>query len=110
MYRTNKLLSKRETSIKITPFLAKPYININFLNCPKQPYWLSEKYVKKSSIIFGSKIIVHPIYVVETIHKYKPSSIPQIAVVGKSNVGKSSLINALFNYRTVAQTSRTPVK
>ncbi|MGN7612993.1 ribosome biogenesis GTP-binding protein YihA/YsxC [Magnetococcales bacterium HHB-1] len=33
---------------------------------------------------------------------------PEIAFVGRSNVGKSSLINALLNRKKLARTSRTP--
>ncbi len=36
--------------------------------------------------------------------------LPQIAVAGKSNVGKSSLINRLCNRRSLARTSQTPGK
>ena len=36
--------------------------------------------------------------------------LPEIALVGKSNVGKSSLINHLFNERKLARTSATPGK
>jgi len=35
-------------------------------------------------------------------------SLPEIAVVGKSNVGKSSLINALVNRKSLARASHTP--
>jgi len=35
---------------------------------------------------------------------------PEIAVVGRSNVGKSSLINSLLNRRDLAKVSRTPGK
>ncbi|MCP9461423.1 MAG: ribosome biogenesis GTP-binding protein YihA/YsxC [Nitrospira sp.] len=35
---------------------------------------------------------------------------PEIAVVGRSNVGKSSLINSLLNRRELAKVSRTPGK
>lgn len=37
-----------------------------------------------------------------------PHHIPQIAFMGKSNVGKSSLINALCNQHNLARTSNTP--
>ena len=37
-------------------------------------------------------------------------SLPQIAFAGRSNVGKSSLINALLNRKKLAQKSKTPGK
>ena len=39
-----------------------------------------------------------------------PIVLPQLAVAGKSNVGKSSLINALCNRRKLCKTSGTPGK
>lgn len=39
-----------------------------------------------------------------------PIDLPQLAVVGKSNVGKSSLINKLCNRRKLCKTSSTPGK
>ena len=35
---------------------------------------------------------------------------PQFAMVGRSNVGKSSLINAVLNRKAVARVSQTPGK
>src|SRR5688572_32496931 len=37
-----------------------------------------------------------------------PDSRAEVAVVGRSNVGKSSLINALSNRNSLARTSKTP--
>lgn len=37
-----------------------------------------------------------------------PASIAEAAMVGRSNVGKSSLINALANRRNLARTSKSP--
>jgi GTP-binding protein len=41
----------------------------------------------------------------------KPTSrLPELAVVGRSNVGKSSLINSIFNRKKLAKISSTPGK
>ncbi len=39
---------------------------------------------------------------------FPPARLPELAVVGRSNVGKSSLINALVHQPGLARTSRTP--
>jgi len=40
--------------------------------------------------------------------QFPPPSLPELAVVGRSNVGKSSLINELTGHAGLARTSRTP--
>lgn len=42
--------------------------------------------------------------------QYPDESLPEIALVGRSNVGKSSLINCLANRKNMARTSSTPGK
>ena len=40
--------------------------------------------------------------------EYPPENLPEIAIAGKSNVGKSSLINTLVNRKNLAKTSSSP--
>ncbi len=42
--------------------------------------------------------------------QYPTSGMPEIAFAGKSNVGKSSLINGLINRKKLARTSSAPGK
>lgn len=42
--------------------------------------------------------------------QYPADGIPEIALAGRSNVGKSSLINGLLNRKSFARTSQTPGK
>ncbi|MCL4637694.1 MAG: ribosome biogenesis GTP-binding protein YihA/YsxC, partial [Olivibacter sp.] len=44
------------------------------------------------------------------IDKLPPPTIPEYAFIGRSNVGKSSLINALTQHKGLAKTSQTPGK
>ncbi|MCX5917387.1 MAG: ribosome biogenesis GTP-binding protein YihA/YsxC [Deltaproteobacteria bacterium] len=40
--------------------------------------------------------------------EYPPGNLPEVAIAGKSNVGKSSLINTLVNRKNLAKTSSEP--
>lgn len=87
--------------------------------------------------LFGLRVFAHPVLVAQTIHRLPLRSFPQVnstrsrrglgrqatffdaiveasfsaqvAIVGHSNAGKSSLVNGLFFGREVARTSKTPV-
>ncbi len=49
-------------------------------------------------------------YSAATVEDLQPPSLPEIAFVGRSNVGKSSLINHLVNQNGLARISKTPGK
>ena len=48
--------------------------------------------------------------VIGVTSKIPDNQMPEIAFAGKSNVGKSSLINALMNRKSLARTSSQPGK
>ena len=48
--------------------------------------------------------------VIGVTSKIPENQMPEIAFAGKSNVGKSSLINALMNRKSLARTSAQPGK
>lgn len=54
--------------------------------------------------------IVNPQFItsVVSVDKFYKTDKPLVAVVGKSNVGKSTLINTLSNRKKLAKTSNTP--
>ena len=59
----------------------------------------------------GRKLFALPcefIWGATSIEGLPPIGAPEIAFAGRSNVGKSSLLNALTNRRTLARTSNTP--
>lgn len=45
-----------------------------------------------------------------TIDQFKNQNLPEIVFMGRSNVGKSSLINSLLNKKNLAKVSQTPGK
>ena len=45
-----------------------------------------------------------------TFSQLPPSNLPEIAFSGRSNVGKSSLLNRLFNRKSLARVSSVPGK
>ena len=45
-----------------------------------------------------------------TPEQFPPDRLPEIAFVGRSNVGKSSLINSLLHRKKLAKVSKTPGK
>lgn len=43
-----------------------------------------------------------------TPKQYPPADLPEVAIVGRSNVGKSSLLNMLCDHKGLARVSKTP--
>lgn len=58
---------------------------------------------------FGGNGKIQFIKSATTISQYPPINLPEIAIVGRSNAGKSSFINSVFNTR-IAKVSGTPGK
>ncbi len=59
------------------------------------------------------KINIHKTELLATVaskKQYPKSVIPEIALVGRSNVGKSSMINRVLNRKSLARVSATPGK
>lgn len=57
--------------------------------------------------MFKEQKFVKSVYSVEDIPKHR---LPEIVLCGRSNVGKSSFINSLFNRKDLAKISSTPGK
>ncbi len=57
-------------------------------------------------------IIKNPRFEVSAVKEsqYPPNGLPEVVLVGKSNVGKSSFVNTMINRRKLARTSSEPGK
>ena len=57
-------------------------------------------------------IVKNPQFEVSAVSKkqYPSNGLPEVVLVGKSNVGKSSFINTMINRKKLARTSSEPRK
>ena len=57
-------------------------------------------------------IVKNPRFEISAVNpkQYPDGDLPEIVLVGKSNVGKSSFINTMINRKNLARTSNTPGK
>ena len=57
-------------------------------------------------------IVKNPKFEISAVNpkQYPKNNLPQIVLVGKSNVGKSSFINTMINRKALARTSSEPGK
>ena len=70
------------------------------------PFLFEVIHLNESVTVIGSE------YVLSAVNRkqYPVEQLPQIAFIGRSNVGKSSLINSLLHRKNLARTSQTPGK
>ncbi|KAL8272442.1 hypothetical protein Esti_003732 [Eimeria stiedai] len=90
------------------PFLARPFIALNgdSFQLEMQASWWNPQQAAFASRLFSLRVTAHPVLVAQTLHRLPQRSFPQVAFVGHSNCGKSSLINGLLFGREVARISR----
>lgn len=57
-------------------------------------------------------IVKNPQFEISAVSKnqYPKGDLPEIVLVGKSNVGKSSFVNTMINRKSLARTSNVPGK
>lgn len=93
----------------IEPVLARPWINIETPRDTTKPFWLSSDQYAYAKFLFTRPVGAHPVLVAQTIHNLPKTDFPQVAMIGQSNSGKSSLINALMYGKELARSSATAV-
>lgn len=66
----------------------------------------------RSYIRYTYMLIKNPKFEISAVNKsqYPKNKLPEIVLAGKSNVGKSSFVNALVNRKSLARTSSAPGK
>mmetsp|Transcript_1320 Transcript_1320/g.3331 ORF Transcript_1320/g.3331 Transcript_1320/m.3331 type:complete len:267 (+) Transcript_1320:2-802(+) len=89
------------------PYLARPWINA-FKPLDFSAPWWAPAQRQLAENVFRGAVGAHPVIVIQTLGRMPEMGIPQVCVIGHSNVGKSSLINALVFGREIARPSKEP--
>jgi len=71
-----------------------------------EPFQFDEDEIEAGRLLFAGQCEF--IAAAQNLIALPPISLPEIAFAGRSNVGKSSLVNALTGRNTLARTSQTP--
>ena len=71
-----------------------------------EPFQFDEQEIEAGRLLFAGQCDF--IAAAQNLPALPPISLPEIAFAGRSNVGKSSLVNALTGRTTLARTSQTP--
>ena len=71
-----------------------------------EPFQFDDQQIEAGRLLFAGQCDF--IAAAQNLPALPPISLPEIAFAGRSNVGKSSLVNALTGRTTLARTSQTP--
>ena len=75
-------------------------------NAQDHPEGLSVEAVEAGRLLFAAECVF--VAASMTVEALPPEHLPEVCFAGRSNVGKSSLVNALCGRRALARTSQTP--
>ena len=75
--------------------LARPWVHIYEPGLDSAP-WLTQQAVSAAAQLFARPIAYHPLTGLYNIDQQVHSRVPSVAIVGESNVGKSTLLNQLL--------------